>query len=49
MHRRKSQRTPVNADILNDQVIEEIKYITQINKGYIHSHEYTLSSTQNQQ
>lgn len=49
MHRIKSQRTPENVDILNDQVIEEIKYITQINKGYIHSHEYALSSTQKQQ
>lgn len=49
MHRIKSQRTPVNVDILNDQVIEEIKYITQMKKGYIHSHEYTLSSTQKQQ
>lgn len=49
MHRIKSQRTPINVDILNDQVIKEIKYITQINKGYIHSHEYALSSTQKQQ
>lgn len=42
MHRIKSHRTPANVDILNDQVTEEIKYITQINKGYIHSHEYAL-------
>lgn len=46
MHRIKCQRTPVNVGILNEQVIKEIKYITQINKGYIHSHEYALSSTQ---
>jgi len=47
MHRIKSQRTPTNVDILNDQVMKEIKYIKQINKGYIHSHEYALSSTKN--
>lgn len=39
----------MNVDILNDQVIKEIKYIRHINKGYIHSHEYALSSTQQQQ
>lgn len=49
MHIIKSQKTPMNVGILNDQVVKEIKYITQINKGYIHSHEYSLSSTQKQQ
>lgn len=49
MHRIKSQRTPVNVDILNDQVIEEIKYITQMKKrlypqSWIHTLLYTKAT-----
>lgn len=48
MHRIKKSKD-TNVDILNEQVIKETKYTTEVNKGYIHSHEYALSSTQNQQ